>query len=133
MTSVLLLPLGDDLYAVELSRVREVVPSPAITPLPGAPEAVLGVFSLRGDVVPALDTGVLLGRAPIGESPFCAVVDAEAGMAGLACEGRPLLADLGEGAGPAQTAGARGRFRIEGGAVTTLLVLEELLPGRLPG
>jgi purine-binding chemotaxis protein CheW len=36
----------------------------AISPLPGAPEAALGVINLHGDVVPVLDVRRRLGLAP---------------------------------------------------------------------
>ena len=39
---------------------------PAITPLPGAPPAVLGVVNVRGEVVPVLDTAALLGLGALG-------------------------------------------------------------------
>jgi hypothetical protein len=45
----LVLPIGDDRYGLDLLDVREVVPEPALTPLPGAPRAVLGVINLLRD------------------------------------------------------------------------------------
>lgn len=126
----LLLPLASDLYALELQSVREVVPAPALTPLPGAPDAVLGIFSLRGDVIPALDTAFLLGLGRLASSPYVAVVDAPAGVAGLAADEVPRTVELGEPAGRSELPGASGRFAVPGG-VATLLSVDALLPGRL--
>lgn len=42
-------------YAVSLGSVREVIRPGDITPVPGAPEDVLGIVNLRGQIVPVLD------------------------------------------------------------------------------
>jgi purine-binding chemotaxis protein CheW len=51
---------GED-YLVAIERVRELVAAAPLTPLPGAPRWVRGVFNLRGSVVPLVDLGVKLG------------------------------------------------------------------------
>ena len=123
----LLVPLHDDWYAVQLTRVREVVPAPVWTPLPGAPAELTGVFNLRGEVVPLFDTALLLGL-PRGEpGDRVAVVDTAAGPAGLIMHGRPDRVELGEVAGPGQRPGALGRYALDGGRVATLLDVETLL------
>lgn len=47
--------LGDDVYAVALTSVREILSPPPITPVPRAPAAVLGVCSVRGLLVTVVD------------------------------------------------------------------------------
>lgn len=42
-------------YAVSLASVREVIRPGDITPVPGAPDDVLGIVNLRGQIVPVLD------------------------------------------------------------------------------
>ena len=42
-------------YAVALASVREVIRCGDITPVPGAPDDVLGIVNLRGQIVPVLD------------------------------------------------------------------------------
>ena len=55
--------LEDAEFGLAIERVLEVLDPPPITRVPRAPEAVTGVVSLRGDVVPVLDLGRrLLGR-----------------------------------------------------------------------
>lgn len=49
------------LYAVDVSRVVEVVPRIDLRRLPHAPGFLAGVFDYRGLVVPVVDLGVLLG------------------------------------------------------------------------
>ena len=48
--------LGDELYAVPIGKVREIVGgAPRITPIPNAPAFLKGLISLRGDVLPLED------------------------------------------------------------------------------
>src|SRR5438270_12603858 len=59
----LLFQLGKDRYALEASRVVEILPMVALKQLPKAPGAVAGVFSFRGQPVPVVDLCALtLGR-----------------------------------------------------------------------
>ncbi len=59
----LLFQLGNDRYALEASRVVEVVPLLALKQFPQAPRGVAGIFNYRGRPVPAVDLSDLtLGR-----------------------------------------------------------------------
>jgi purine-binding chemotaxis protein CheW len=89
-----LLPLGDEWRALEVHRVREVVAAPLTTPLPAAPAAVTGVFSLRGEIVPLFDLAVLLGLAPTTPAAFAVVAETAAGPAGLASSALPETREL---------------------------------------
>jgi chemotaxis-related protein WspB len=59
---LLMLRVGDDLYAIRAGRVVEVVPQVALRALPHAPEYLTGMFDYRGRVVPVVDLGLLMGR-----------------------------------------------------------------------
>ncbi len=48
--------LENEKYGVPVSQVMEVLRYTEITPVPGAPEAVMGIINLRGNVVTVLDT-----------------------------------------------------------------------------
>lgn len=48
-------------YAIPVEAVVEAGRFPATTFVPGLPRYVLGVFALRGDVVPVIDTRILSG------------------------------------------------------------------------
>jgi len=56
--------LGDELFAVRIGLIREVIGLQSITRIPLAPAAVPGVLNLRGSVVPVVDLAARLGRGP---------------------------------------------------------------------
>jgi purine-binding chemotaxis protein CheW len=56
--------VGDGRYAVRLEDVDRVVAAVELVPLPDAPGLVLGVFNLRGTVVPAVDLRRRLRLSP---------------------------------------------------------------------
>lgn len=121
----LLIPLGGDWYAIELATVREVLPVPPLTPAPGGPPALRGMFNLRGTVLPLLDTAALLGLAA-PDPRYAVVADTADGPAGLTATGMPRTAVLGDPAGPGELPGTVARFAAEG-VVATLLDLDELV------
>jgi purine-binding chemotaxis protein CheW len=71
--------------ALPIDCVRETLPVPPITRVFLVPACVAGVFSLRGDIVPAIDLGVLLGLAATtaGDDSKIVVVQHAAGVAGI--------------------------------------------------
>ncbi len=56
--------LGNDLYALELSQVKEVIPMTKITPVAGAPSHILGLVDLRGTVLTLIDVRKKFGIKP---------------------------------------------------------------------
>ena len=57
---VLLFQAGEQRYALDASRIREVMPLVNIRPVPFAPEGVAGVLDYRGAPAPVLDLSALL-------------------------------------------------------------------------
>lgn len=53
--------LEDETYGINVMQVQEVLRVTEITPVPGAPEYVLGIINLRGNVVTVLDTRMRFG------------------------------------------------------------------------
>ena len=53
--------LDEEVYAVEVMQVREVLRSIDITPVPGSKDYILGIINLRGNVVTVIDTRVRFG------------------------------------------------------------------------
>ncbi len=128
MTSLraLLIPVGDDVYALDAAVVREVVSEPQITALPTAPATILGVFNLRGEVVPVFDTAALLGVGRIPAVRFVLVATTSAGLAGLVLSGLPKVALLEDHAGPSELRATLGMYVFSDG-VAVLLDIEALL------
>jgi chemotaxis signal transduction protein len=88
----LLIPVGDAQHALPLAAVRETLPLGPVAPLPGAPPAVLGAVNVRGDVLVLLDTGLLLGGAPLHAPTHAAVAGGRHGTAALAATAQPVTA-----------------------------------------
>lgn len=108
----LLLPLGRDLYALPLDWAREVVSAPDATRLVTAPDVVMGLFNLRGQIVPLLDTARLLGRGAVDSAAYAVVVESPKGLAGLATTGFPERRALEESVGSSELAGTAGLYRV---------------------
>lgn len=121
----LLLEVGGDWYGVPLASVRVVVRDPVVTRVPEAPGEVVGVTNVRGEVIPVVDTGTVLGVARGGGTATVAVVQTRRGPIGLAggteADGVVLDEDLGESA-----LGLGLRRHRAGGRVVTLLDTEAL-------
>lgn len=81
-TEYLAFALAGETYAAPVSLVREIVKPPPLTPVPRAPEATMGIVSVRGQLVTVIDlrrrlrlaeqpptrrTRILLVEAPWGE------------------------------------------------------------------
>lgn len=58
--------LKDETYGINVMQVQEVLRISEIAPVPGAPEYVLGIINLRGNVVTVIDTRTRFGL-PTGE------------------------------------------------------------------
>ena len=52
--------LGDEEYAIDILEIQELIKLPVVTHVPRAGNAVLGIISLRGTIVPVLDLSVML-------------------------------------------------------------------------
>jgi purine-binding chemotaxis protein CheW len=65
---LLALTIAGDAYAVPVERVREIVRARALTPVPRVPPVILGVISLRGEVVEVCDLRQRLGHPPAAPS-----------------------------------------------------------------
>jgi len=71
--------------ALPIEAVRETLPIQPITRVVLTPTCLAGVFSLRGDIVPVIDLGVLLGlaRTEVGDDSRIVVLDYKGGTAGI--------------------------------------------------
>jgi purine-binding chemotaxis protein CheW len=135
MTSVqaLLLPVGDDLYALPVGWVREVVAAPTVTRLATAPPIVLGLFNLRGHIVALLDTAAMLGIGKVTTTAFAVVVDCPQGPVGLATTGIPERGVLDQPVGESELPGTSGLYQMDGRVVVLINPASLLTPERVGG
>lgn len=56
--------LEDETYGINVMQVQEVLRISEIAPVPGAPDYVLGIINLRGNVVTVIDTRKRFGLPP---------------------------------------------------------------------
>ena len=126
-----LVPVGDDLYGVPIGWVREVVTRPPLTELVTAPPQVLGLFNLRGEIVPLLDTAALVGAGTGGQVAFAVVLETHVGPVGLSATAVPERTLLDALMGPSELPGSAGRYRVDR-RVAVLLDVEALLDAIAP-
>lgn len=70
--------LGEEVFAMDIRAVREIIQYGSMTSVPLMPEFVRGVINLRGQVVPVIDLQSRLGRAPaeVGKKTCIIIFDA---------------------------------------------------------
>ena len=125
---VLLLPVDDELYAVPLAAVREVMAKPPTTALPTAAESLLGLINVRGEIVPLFDIVKLLGTGATRTTQFTTIVELGIGAAALATSSAPASAELSDRVKDSERGAGLGVYR-HGDDLVTLLDVEVLLSG----
>jgi purine-binding chemotaxis protein CheW len=63
-THYLTFKLNEEIFALDISKVREVLDFTTITKVPRTPEFMRGVINLRGSVVPVVDLRLKFGMGP---------------------------------------------------------------------
>jgi len=63
-TQYVTLGVGEEVFAVEVTRVHEILDFGPVVRLPNAPEHVLGMIDVRRRAVPVIDLRVKLGLSP---------------------------------------------------------------------
>ena len=74
--------LGDELFAADIGKVREVLDYPTITRVPRMPDYLLGVTNLRDNVVPVVDMRLKFGMTPTERTVDTCVVIVETEFGG---------------------------------------------------
>jgi len=78
MLEVLVFHLGSESYAVEVRYVHQVRPVDRLTPVPCAPNFVIGVINLQGEILSLLDFRRFLGVTEEGITDLMEVIVVEA-------------------------------------------------------
>jgi purine-binding chemotaxis protein CheW len=90
--------LGDEQYAIDILRVREIREYSPVTRIANAAASMRGIFDLRGAIVPVFDMRVLLGmpRAEAGGNPVVIILDIDGKPAGIVVDSVCQVVDLPE-------------------------------------
>lgn len=82
---VVVFRIGKELFGARLDRVREIIRYPVITTIPRAPEFLAGITNLRGQILPIIDTRVVLGLnvRDITESTRVLVIESSNSQTGM--------------------------------------------------
>ena len=63
ITQYLTFKLGEEMFALDIAKVREVLDFTTVTKVPRTPDFMRGVINLRGSVIPVVDLRVRFGMA----------------------------------------------------------------------
>lgn len=78
LTGMLLFALGEEMYGVRISEVREIYNEYLVTPVPCVPEFIVGVINIRGEIVSVTDLRSIMGLghapAPTGDEQLPVIV-----------------------------------------------------------
>lgn len=66
--------IGNELFAINVLKVLEVLQKQIITPIPNAPDYILGIINFRGDVVPVFNTRQKFNLKSLEDTESFAVV-----------------------------------------------------------
>lgn len=77
--------LDGETYGINVMQVQEVLRHTEIAPVPGAPEYVMGIINLRGNVVTVIDTRHRFGlnSASVSENTRIVIIEAEQHVVGI--------------------------------------------------
>jgi purine-binding chemotaxis protein CheW len=84
LTSYITFKLGDELFAIDVARVREVLDLSEITRVPTAPDYMRGVVNVRGSAVPVVDLRLKFGLSPAPDTVNTRIVVLELEIDGAA-------------------------------------------------
>lgn len=81
-TQYLTFRLEDEVFALEISKVREVLDFTTITKVPRTPEFMRGVINLRGNVVPVVDMRLKFGMTKTEKTVNTCIIIVEIALDG---------------------------------------------------
>ncbi len=81
-TQYLTFTLADEVFAVDVARVREILEMPSITKVPQVPDFMRGVINLRGCVAPVIDLRLKFGMQETAQTVNTCIIVVEVTMDG---------------------------------------------------
>ena len=104
---------GEEEYALPVEEVREIAPLGRVSPVPGAPAEVLGIWNLRGEVMALIELAAALGIAG-GEASRIVVAERGDLHAGLVVDEVIDICSLPEAREPAESEYLSGSVLVDG-------------------
>ena len=88
--------LENEKYGINVMQVQEVLRITEIAPVPGAPDYVLGIINLRGNVVTVIDTRkrFALDSKEMDDSTRIVIIEAEEQVVGILVDSVAEVVDL---------------------------------------
>ena len=81
-TQYLSFELDDEVFALDISKVREVLEYTSVTKVPQTPDFMKGVINLRGNVVPVIDMRLKFGMSETEKTVNTCVIIVEVSLDG---------------------------------------------------
>lgn len=77
--------LDNETYGINVMQVQEVLKHSEIAPVPGAPNYVMGIINLRGNVVTVIDTRDRFGLSPgeVTDNTRVVIIEADEQVVGI--------------------------------------------------
>ncbi len=88
--------LENEKYGINVMQVQEVLRVSEIAPVPGAPDYVLGIINLRGNVVTVIDTRKRFGLEPkeMDDSTRIVIIESDDQVVGILVDSVAEVVDL---------------------------------------
>ncbi len=98
MIQLVTFKLEDEVYGVNVMQVQEVLRVTEIAPVPGAPDYVLGIINLRGNVVTVIDTRNRFGLSPceVTDNSRIVIIEGEGQVVGILVDSVAEVVELGQ-------------------------------------
>jgi purine-binding chemotaxis protein CheW len=79
-TQYLTFKLGDEIFALDVAKVREILDFTTVTKVPQTPDFMRGVINLRGSVVPVVDMRLKFGMSSTEKTVNTCIVVVEVSL-----------------------------------------------------
>ena len=88
--------LNEEIYGINVMLVQEVLRVTEIAPVPGAPNYVIGIINLRGNVVTVIDTRNRFGLPPkeMDDATRIVIIEAESQTVGIVVDSVSEVVDI---------------------------------------
>ena len=88
--------LNEEIYGINVMLVQEVLRVTEIAPVPGAPNYVIGIINLRGNVVTVIDTRMRFGLPPqeMDDATRIVIIEAENQTVGIVVDSVSEVVDV---------------------------------------